>query len=142
MNNPDLYIAYFNNNAQSGRISKTFNGIASYRSEGQFSITEFCDPNGSDAGCRSQANTVAYHQPGRSDNPVVFCQAWFGLPAILGCDYPSPQKPAMIDQGGTFLHELTHVQLLAGVGDIADGNGCYDWYGTPPTAPYITAFTS
>lgn len=36
----------------------------------------------------------------------------------------------MLDQGGAYLHELTHPPNLVGVQGIRDGkySKCYDWY--------------
>ena len=115
-------------------VNTVYNGISRYGANNNFyGITEYCDPNGLDSRCTDDAGTVAYNQLGSgASSSIQFCQAWFNLPVALTCSFPNSTNEGILDQGGAYLHELTHSPNLVGTApqQILDGNqaNCYSWY--------------
>ncbi|KAL8671613.1 MAG: hypothetical protein Q9168_003886 [Polycauliona sp. 1 TL-2023] len=131
--NAALWSLYFNNNDQQATVSKGYQGVIDYDPmSNNFGVTEQCDRQKQDFDCRKNERIAAYAAGPFDDGThiIVFCSTFFALPEKLTCEYPSVDFRGMLDQGGTFLHELLHVESLAGV-VINDGkdktHGCYSW---------------
>ena len=131
---------YFRNDTQKTLVNGVYTGISNYMAKGNnYGIIEFCDPNGTDGGCTDEEGTIAYNQPGQgASSSITFCKSWFSLPLALTCSFASKDTLELLDQGGAYLHELTHSPNLVGVQGILDGNqaNCYDWFVLGPF-PFI-----
>ena len=155
ISNNDLWNLYFNSSTAQQTVSTVFQGIINYNDtnmRGQYDVTEQCDTGygARDTGCQNNPGALAYADRksiirekrvgGRSLHCLAYpdgswvlqlCPSWFSVPAASSCDFPSGANPDMYDQGGIFLHELTHVKTLNGGINVLDGSGdhtsCYDW---------------
>ncbi|KAL8709205.1 MAG: hypothetical protein Q9225_007490 [Loekoesia sp. 1 TL-2023] len=139
----ELYTEYFKDVNQTDLVNGVYTGIKGYLANGNtYGITEYCDPSGNDAFCTDDGGTIAYNTPGNgASSSITFCGPWFSLPLEDTCDYPSTNNRAMLDQGGAYLHELTHSPNLVGVQGIRDGkySKCYDCGARVEDPPWLIA---
>ncbi|KAI4262400.1 MAG: hypothetical protein L6R42_002422 [Xanthoria sp. 1 TBL-2021] len=127
--NAVLWELYFNDGDQRATISNAYQGVQNYDpASNKYSITEQCGFQNQDFDCRTNARIAAYAAgPFPDGSHIIIFSTFFALPKKLTCEFPSFAFHGMLDQGGTFLHELLHVESLAGV-RINDGvNKCYSW---------------
>ena len=118
-------------------MKRVYQGIINYGRNGNYyGITEYCDPVNEDPECTDDEQVLAYRNPyeaGSNSTTITLCSHFLYLQQQITCNYPSISNPDMVDQGGLFLHELTHARNLVGYADISDGAhaDCYSWYFPP-----------
>ncbi|KAI9705020.1 MAG: hypothetical protein M1836_006802 [Candelina mexicana] len=115
------WIEYFNGVQEvQNMVHQVFDGVMYFLHPKTYGISIRCETHVNRQQTCEQ-DVLAYHERQESGFAlIVFCLYFFQIPAIDECSIPS-ERPYMVDQAGTYLHELTHNTMLTGGIEIKDG---------------------
>ncbi|KAL8708686.1 MAG: hypothetical protein Q9225_007566 [Loekoesia sp. 1 TL-2023] len=119
-----LFTTYFNGSPDiRNKVIRVFDNIAKWNPDSnKAGITIYCDSLRKTSQCKG-GQTLWTRWASTGEAIIVLCPSFFLFPVALQCLDPSTVEPSHTerDQGGSFLHELTHIPWISGGLSVLDG---------------------